>query len=74
MVDSLNWTRYFFPLINRTEGLREIDHYVQDQCRYMMTGKHNKANYRTRYAQLKALGYRSLVNEFYAYREMNAIK
>ena len=27
-----------------------------------------KANYRVRYADLKALGYRSLVHEYYRYR------
>lgn len=63
---SLCWSRWFFPVINRTDGLKEIDHYFQQACRYVMTGRHNKANYRIRYEDLKALGYRSLVHEFYA--------
>ena len=67
--EALNWSRWFFPLINRTDGLREIDRYLQQNLRYLATGRHNKANYRVRYAQLKELGYRSLVHEFYAYRE-----
>ncbi|MBO7129578.1 MAG: hypothetical protein J6W05_07390 [Prevotella sp.] len=63
--DSLTWARWFFPVINQTEGLREIDHYLQQNIRYLGTGKHNKTNYRTGYAQLKQMGYKSLVNEYY---------
>ena len=63
----LTWSRWFFPVINQTDGLKEIDHYLQDNLRFVATGKHNKANYRIRYAQLKELGYRSLVHEFYEY-------
>ena len=63
--ESLSWSRWFFPVINRTEGLKEIDLYLQQYIRYLSTGRHTKANYRVRYEDLKALGYRSLVNEFY---------
>jgi hypothetical protein len=63
--DSLTWARWFFPVINQTEGLKEIDHYLQQNIRYLGTGKHNKSNYRTDYAQLKQMGYKSLVNEYY---------
>ena len=62
---ELTWSRWFFPIINQTEGLREIDHYLQYNLRYVATGRHNNANYRTRYDLLKQLGYRSLVYEFY---------
>ena len=61
----LTWSRWFFPIINQTEGLREIDRYLQQYLRFVATGRHNKANYRIGYAQLKELGYRSLVHEFY---------
>lgn len=64
--ETLTWSRWFFPVINQTDGLKEIDHYLQQNIRYLATGKHSKANYRTDYAQLKQLGYRSLVNEYYA--------
>lgn len=64
--DSLCWTSWFFPVINRTEGLREIDRYLQENCRFVATGRHNKANYRLRYPELKRLGYRSLVHEYYS--------
>lgn len=70
--DSLCWSSWFFPIINRTEGLREIDRYLQENCRYVATGRHNKANYRVRYATLKHLGYRSLLHEFYLSRTKNA--
>ena len=63
--ETLTWSRWFFPVINRTEGLKEIDHYLQQNLRYLSTGKHGKTNYRMDYETLKKLGYRSLVNEFY---------
>ena len=66
--EVLTWSRWFFPVINSTDGLKEIDHYLQQNIRYLSTGKHNKSNYRTDYAQLKQLGYKSLVNEFYKYK------
>ena len=63
--ETLNWSRWFFPLLNRTEGLREIDHYLQQSIRYVGTGRHTKKNFSTDYRMLKQLGYRSLVNEYY---------
>ena len=66
--ELLTWSRWFFPVINRTEGLKEIDLYLQQYIRYLSTGRHTKANYRVRYDDLKALGYRSLVHEFYLFK------
>ena len=66
--ESLTWARWYFPIINQTDGLKEIDHYLQQNIRFLGTGRHSKANYRTDYAKLKRLGYRSLVNEYYRYR------
>ncbi len=63
--ETLTWSRWFFPVITQTDGLKEIDHYLQQNIRFLSTGKHSKANYKTDYAQLKALGYKSLVNEYY---------
>lgn len=63
--DTLTWSRWFFPLITKTDGLKEIDHYLQQNIRYLSTGRHGKANFRVDYNTLKRLGYRSLVNEFY---------
>lgn len=66
--ETLTWSRWFFPVINQTDGLREIDHYLQQNIRFLSTGKHNKANYNIDYAQLKQLGYKSLVNEYYKWK------
>lgn len=68
---TLTWSRWFFPIITSTEGLREIDHYLQDNIRYLSTGKHNKARFRVRYDHLKRLGYRSLVHEYYAFSRVS---
>ena len=66
--ETLTWSRWFFPVINQTEGLREIDHYLQQNIRFLSTGKHRKANYRADYPLLKRLGYRSLVGEYYKFK------
>ena len=71
--ETLTWSRWFFPVINQTEGLKEIDRYLQQYIRFLGTGKHCKANYKTDYAQLKALGYKSLVNEYYKYKEKDPL-
>lgn len=68
--ETLTWSRWFFPVINQTEGLKEIDHYLQQNIRSLSSGKHNKTNYKTSYAQLKALGYKSLVNEYYKFKKL----
>ena len=67
--ETLTWARWFFPVITKTDGLKEIDHYLQQYIRFLATGKHGKANYKTDYTQLKQLGYRSLVNEYYKFRK-----
>ena len=64
--EALSWSRWFFPVVNRTEGFQEIDRYLQQYLRYLSTGRHTKTNYRIRYRDLKSLGYRSLVHEYYA--------
>ena len=72
--EMLTWSRWFFPVINQTNGLKEIDHYLQQNIRFLSTGKHNKTNYKTVYTQLKRLGYKSLVNEYYKYKNGHAAK
>jgi hypothetical protein len=67
--ETLTWSRWFFPVINQTEGLKEIDHYLQQNIRFLSTGKHNKANYRVDYEKLKKIGYKSLVNEYYKFKD-----
>jgi hypothetical protein len=66
--DELNWSRWFFPLLTRDDTLAEMDAYLQQYLRWLPTGHHRKANFRTSYADLKKLGYRTLVNEYHRYR------
>ena len=66
--DDFTWTRWFFPLITGDNDLKAIDAYIQEYMRYVCSGRFNKANYRTRYCDLKTCGYRNLVNEYHRYR------
>ncbi len=61
----LNWSRWFFPLITTDEGLKEIDHFMQDHIRYVATGRWNKARFRVRYEMMREMGYRGLRGEFF---------
>lgn len=63
---SLTWSRWYFPIVNTPDGLRTIDHYMQQCIRVISTGRHNKSNYRLSYERMKSLGFRSLVHEFYS--------
>lgn len=67
--NDFTWSRWFFPNLTTDTGLREVDAYFAEYIRYAVTGRHYKGNYRISYAQLKAWGYRSLVHEYYRYRE-----
>ena len=66
---ELTWSRWFFPLITTSKSLAAIDAYLQQELRTIATGRHRKANYRQSYSQLKQLGYRNLVHEYYRFRE-----
>lgn len=64
--EELSWKYWFFPTITTSNSLKIIDNYMQEQQRYIVTGKHNKRNYKiVPYTLLKECNYRSLVNEFY---------
>ncbi|MBP1586971.1 MAG: hypothetical protein ILO53_01040 [Clostridia bacterium] len=63
--NELSWSRWFFPIINTTESLAVIDRYAEDCIRYLVSGRHTKARFNVRYGDIKALGFRSLVNEYY---------
>ncbi len=65
-VSAFTWSRWFLPNLTVDTDLKEIDTYFQEYIRYAVTGRHYKGNYRIRYEQLKAWGYRSLVHEFYS--------
>lgn len=63
---ELTWCRWYFPIINTSDSLHFIDNYMQDWQRYIVTGKHNKANYKkVPYNMLTESGYRPLVSEYY---------
>lgn len=63
---EFTWCRWFLPNITTDKSLREIDEYMQQYIRYVITGRHYKGNYRITYEQLKEMGYRSLVHEYYS--------
>ncbi len=63
--NELSWSSWFFPVITTAESLHAIDLYAQDCLRYLIAGTHTKARFNVRYEDLKALGYRSLVHEYY---------
>lgn len=67
--NELTWSRWFFPIINTTRTLTLIDHYMQDCLRYIATEKRTKGRYRFTYEDMKALGYRNLVHEYYQIQE-----
>lgn len=62
---EVNWSWWYFPLITTDRSLKELDAYMQDCVRYVVTGKRTKARFNFRYGQMKDLGMRSLVNGWY---------
>ncbi|MCR4655129.1 MAG: reverse transcriptase/maturase family protein [Lachnospiraceae bacterium] len=62
---DFSWSKWFFPLINTSERLKEIDSYLIRYIRYLYSGRHFKGNYKVRYSAIRELGFRSLVNEYY---------
>lgn len=70
---ELSWARWFFPTINTDTALKEIDAYMQQTQRYIVTGRYNKANYeKVPYAMLKTCGYMPLVSKYYGVLEGRA--
>jgi hypothetical protein len=63
--NELSWTKWYYPVINTTESLHEIDLYAQDCIRYLISGTHTKKRFGVRYETLKEMGYRCLVHEYY---------
>ncbi len=69
---ELTWTRWFFPVINTSTTLKKIDEYTLECIRYLATGTRTKSRYNFTYDDIKALGYKSLVHEYY--KEKDEIK
>ena len=63
---DLTWSRWFFSVVNTDAGLRIIDNYAQDCVRFLISGKRTKARYNVRYGDIRRLGLRSLVHEYYS--------
>ena len=66
--DGFTWSRWDFPLLTTAESLKKIDQYLEQYLRFLSTGRHTKKNFNVRYEELKELGFRSLVNEYYKRR------
>lgn len=62
---EVNWSWWYFPLITTGRSLKQIDAYMQDCVRYVATGKRTKARYSFKYEQMKELGMKTLVNQWY---------
>ncbi len=69
---EITWARWYFPMITTTETLQMLDHYAQDCIRYIATEKWTKSRYNFRYEDMKAMGYRSLVHEYYRLQKETA--
>ncbi|MBQ9140509.1 MAG: group II intron reverse transcriptase domain-containing protein [Lachnospiraceae bacterium] len=67
--NRFTWSRWFFPVLTTDEGLKELDAYLVQYIRYLYSGRHYKGNYRVTYDEIKALGFRSLVHEYYKGKE-----
>lgn len=66
---DLTWSLWFFPVITTPKSLHVIDLYAQDLLRFLISGTHTKSRYNVRYEDLKKMGYRSLVHEYYLHKE-----
>ncbi len=71
LTNEITWCRWYFPVITTSDGLKEIDSYMQQCIRYVATSKQNKKKYCFTYSDMKNLGYRTLVNSYYKFRENN---
>lgn len=67
--EEFTWERWFFPNLTVTDGLKEVDHYMQQYIRYCVTGRHYKGNYKITYEQMKEWGYKNLVHSYYEWHK-----
>ncbi len=65
---TFTWSRWFFPVLTTDKSLKELDAYLLQYIRYLYKGRHYKGNYKITYNDIKALGYKSLVHEYYKYK------
>lgn len=67
--NELTWSYWFFSVISTTESLHAIDLYAQDCIRFLYSGSRTKSRFKARYEDLKEMGYKSLVHDYYAFSE-----
>ncbi|MBP5207363.1 MAG: hypothetical protein J6330_02775 [Clostridia bacterium] len=72
--NELTWSCWFFSVINTTKSLHEIDVYAQECIRYLISDSRGKSRFRVKYGDMKALGYKNLVHEYYEYEKNAAEK
>ena len=72
--NDLTWARWFFPVITTGDSLRVLDRYAEDCIRYLASGTRTKKRFDVRYSDIKELGFRSLVHEYYAFNESEGDK
>ena len=63
--NGITWSRWYFPVIGTDKSLKILDNYMQDCIRYIANGNYSKSRFNFRYEDMKRLGYKSLVSEFY---------
>ena len=66
--DLFTWSRWFFPVITTDRSLHELDAYLLEYVRYLNSGRHYKGNYKITYDDIKKMGFRSLVHEYFTSR------
>lgn len=69
--DQTCWMEWYGKAITTDVALKEIDAYMAQYIRYILTGKHKgyKKNAEIPYEKLKELGFRPLVNEYWRIRK-----
>lgn len=65
---NYNFFIKLFPIVNTTNGIAKIDRIMQDAIRTVGTSKFSNGRYQIRYDQLKKLGYKTLVSEYYSFK------
>jgi hypothetical protein len=73
--DSINWSRWYMPNINTTKSIGYLDLYFINCIRYLDSGTwhRGKRYYRLSYKDIKRLGFKSLVEEYYRINGVNQL-
>jgi len=67
---GIDWSLWYFPVIDTDGSLRAIDLHLQQWCRFVITGRHSGKNHdAVPYDMLRRNGYRTLVCEYHRFRD-----